>query len=235
MNVDPLGVLCQRLEDGKLECGDGACWTGHWVYLSGERSYPFAGIFERGIGGYVRHPVEHLTENGFGSYYKNPWRGCISRDQMTGILAGIIGTKDRYAALRLIFHHALSLFLFSYNTVHNGHRFKPDTWKLPDFTGPDVWSLEIRSLGWFAVIFYPLLCVLDLQLLFSAIYNRVNEKDDPIKAIISREHMPTPTSWLMFKIINKDKLSGEIYDYWNGWRQQEGMWELYLDKIHDIS
>jgi len=245
IHKDENGAIGQIQADGSLEMGDSANWTGHYVYLSNdETNFPFVEFFEVKPGGYVRHPDPKKTILGFGAYYRNPWDGCISRDQLTGILAALIAKKDKMAILRILAHHALRLFLFSYNTIENGKDPLKSKRKIPDLTLFDVWALELRALmkiiGIFGIIFYPLLCILDLHLLASTLFFNSKYDHDPdaisfaLKVIISNEIYKTPTSMLISKILNKQKLKGFIYAYWGGWRQNEGMIKYYIDKIKKL-
>lgn len=235
MKTGPNGELGQIQLDGSLEMGDSANWTGHWVYLTDATNWAYTDLYEVGFGAYVRHPDPKLTNNGFGSYYKNPWAGCISRDQMTGILAALIGTKNRLAVIRLILHHSLRLFLFSYNTIHNGSTEKDRWWKLPDLTLFDIWALEIRALGPLGWILYPLLLVLDIHIFLASFFHNKTFSTDPIsfaiKLIISREKMPTPLSILAFKICDKVKLSQEVTHYWSFWRKMKDMPKPYMERL----
>lgn len=235
MNTDDRGVLCQVQLDGGLECGDGACWTGHYIYLTDAENWRFREVFEVGFGAWTRHPDTEMTDNGFGAFYKNPWNGCISRDQLTGILAGLLRTKDYVGVFRLILHHMCWLFLFSYNTIRNGKDFEKAKWKWPDFTGPDIWAMEIRALGPYGYVLYPLLWVFDIHIFLSTIYNLVVTKTDPInfalKLIVSKEHVPTPLSYLAFLISDKTKLMDEIARYWGTWRDQPEMIAFYKEKL----
>lgn len=232
INRDSYGAIGHRRQDGSLEMGDSACWTGHHKYLgSNHLSMRF---FEKGFGGYCRYPDKWGTDNAFGAYYKNPWQGCMSRDQLTGIIAGLIKEASITANLRFIIHHAFSGFLFSYNTIHNGK--KPGGYKLPDLTLLDFWAMELRMFGKFSWIFWPLLCVLDIHMLLNTIYfNKHDEDNDQInfamKHFIGVEHVPTVISWLAWKMCNKDKLKWLLSLYWRGWRKQPGMFDLYERRI----
>lgn len=234
MNFDKYGILGQIQANGTIEGGDSANWQGHYIYLSG-KEFDYSNIFEADWGGYVRHPVPDMTNNGFGAFYNNPWDGCISRDQLTGIVAGLISQKDYKAMLRLFLHHALRGFLFSYNTIHNGDDPKTSGWKFPDITGPDILAHILRGFGFFSWIFWPLLNLLDLQMLLATLWNNKHHKTDPIsyaiKLIVSKEHCPSLISLLSWKLCDKNKLINEIKIYWSGWRSQGFMVELYSAKL----
>jgi hypothetical protein len=245
LTKDKYGILGQIQPGGWVEGGDSACWMGHYVYLTNS-DFPYVKTFEVKPGGYVRHPDPMLTYNGFGAHYKSPWNGCISRDQWTGVIGGLIRQKERMALLRLILHHALRGFLFSYNTIPNGqdpkktkfnllkffYRKKGENfYKLPDFTVFDIWATYLRGFGAISWILWPLLCVLDLHLLVNTVLTNLEKDNDQInytmKYLVAREFVPTPTSWLASKILNKDRLIDLLGQYWAGWRQQSDMVPFY--------
>lgn len=231
---DDIGVICQLQPNGSLECGDGVNWTGHYIYLTGVE-YDFVKTFEKGFGGYVRHPEPEMTDKGFGAYYKNPWTGCISRDQMYGIIAGIITEKNYLAGLRLIIHHAFSLFLFSYNSIKNGAKPEDYKRKFPDLTGPEVWSCELRMFGGFSYLFYPILCVLDVMLILKTLWHNDRVDSHVISFLmyffICTENVPTPLGYLAKKIIRRDRMITRLKRYWGDWRELPGMIPLYANRL----
>jgi hypothetical protein len=239
MNKDSNGIIGQIQPGNWVEGGDSACWMGHYVYLTGE-NFPYVKTFEKGFGGYVRHPDPYATPYGFGAYYKNPWNGCISRDQLTGVILALIKQKEYMAMVRLMLNHSLRLGLFSYNTIHNGTDPKTSKWKLPDFTLMDIWAMELRGFGKLSRIFWPLLCILDLHLLVGTIYDRLfdNKEPDVInflgKLIVSREHVPTPISWFAAKCINKANMISRLKAYWCTWRDNADMLPLFEKKLDEI-
>ena len=94
MIVDKWGVIGQIQDDGSVEGGDALNWMGHWSYHEDIPNWPSERIVDffevaRG-GGYVRHFDPAQTYYGFGSYYKNPYNGCISRDQMPGLIGMLV-------------------------------------------------------------------------------------------------------------------------------------------------
>jgi hypothetical protein len=176
-----------------------------------------------------------MTNHGFGAYYEHPWAGCISRDQMTGIMAALIATHDFKGMCRLILHHATRGFLFAYNTIHNGRPKDLWGWKIPDLTLLDIWATEIRGLKPLAYLLWPLLCILDVHIFIATLVNLKRKQDDPInfaiKLIIANEHLPTPLSWLAWKACDKVKLHEEIHDYWAGWRDTPEIVPYYKGKL----
>lgn len=236
MHFDKYGILGQVQPDGSIEGGDSANWQGHYLYLD-TVEFPFTFYFEKAWGGYCRHPMPKMTNNAFGTYYKNPWNGCISRDQLTGIVAGVISQKDKAAMFRILIHHFFRLFLFSYNTIHNGSNPQTAGWKLPDITGPDVLAHMLRGFDRWSWIFWPLLNILDLQMLVATWWNNSHHKFDPIsyaiKLIISKEHVPSLVSLWSWRLCKKDKLLNELKIYWSGWRDQGFMVDLYSAKLQE--
>lgn len=235
MNRDKDGIIGQIQTDGSVEGGDSANWMGHWIYLTDEQ-FKFEKVFSVGGGAYVRHPHPDRTYFGFGAYYAHPWDGVISRDQMTGIIAGLIANKNRLGVLKLILHHMAWLFLFSYNTRVNGKDPLRSKWKWPDVTFVDIWALELRGLGGVAWVFFPLLCIFDLYILAKVLWHRLKINNDPIsftmKLIIAYEQIPTPVSWLAFKLLNRDKLIKELENYWCGWRDGCDILPYYEERLH---
>lgn len=239
IHKDRYGIIGQIQRDGSIEGGDSANWMGHYVYLTRLNKPDFVKTFEISPGAYVRHPVAKSTNNGFGAYYKNPWNGCISRDQLTGILMGIIATKDTAAARRLVLNHALRGFLFTYNTIKNGENPKTAKWKLPDFTGPDIWALELRALisnrGQLSrALVYPLLCILDMHMLVSVVIDnwtggkKVDVLSSVGKLLVGNEVQSTIVSRLAFRVADRRSLIKRIRGYWCGWRKNCSMYYWYV-------
>lgn len=236
MNRDEHGIIGQIQADGSVEGGDAACWMGHWLYLSKEK-FPYTRVFSAGFGAYVRHPVPERTNEGFGAYYNGPWDGVISRDQLTGVLAGIIAEKKWIEGVKVIIHHMAWLMLFSYNTRKNGAFPGSTPWKWPDLTGPDIWAMEIRACGPFGWWLWPLVFVFDLHTVFNTLLHRFQKKTDPInfamKLIVGKNHMATPFSVISFVICDKEKLIHELRDYWCEWRDGCDIVPLYVGELRD--
>jgi len=249
MNRDSNGIIGQIQADGSIEGGDSACWNGHWLYLNDGKDpggnvvtdvESYVDFFEVEPGAYVRHPVPSESINRFGAYYKNPWNGCISRDQLTGILAALNKHDKPGPILRLMLHHSLKLFLFTYNTVRNGQDPETAEWKMPDITLMDIWALELRALGnavrWLKPILYPVLTILDIHMLLNTLYFNYFNKDEDninhaIKLIIGKENNPTIISKLTFKLCNKIKLINTIKSYWCNWRDNCNFAPMYEKKL----
>lgn len=257
MVFDKYGVLAMKQQDGFLEGGDSLAWTGHYEYfnpvnfLEEKREYlkpvgdsdtlepcgffEFFSVNSKGWA-FTRHPVPKSTfHNGFGAYYKNPWDGIISRDQLTGPLCFAVKTKKFKQCFKILIHAMAWFCLFTYNTRNNNPVKNGPGWKLPDFTGPDIWSFYLRgTLGWFSVlpnIFF------DLHGLLSSIhYNIVPSNDNinfAIKSVCARECYPTPLSLLSWKIINKEKLKREYRVYFSK-RYQYEMGDYFLKYIEEL-
>ena len=236
--IDKYGSIGQISPDGTIDGGDSVNWEGHRSYLSNDRLYGTMGIltYQEFFSefGYVRHPESAPTA----SYYKNPWNGNISRDQLTGILCYHIKYTNDLEALKIILHHGAWLWLFAYNTVRNGDTtFK---WKWPDVTLFDIWALELRMFGKLSWIFWPILNILDIHNLLNTIsFNWIEPEDEDsisfaIKTIACREHIPTITSWITWKILKKDKLLRLVKSYWCNWRRNCGMYDLYEKKVKEL-
>lgn len=237
MLIDKYGCLSQVQPDGSLEGGDSACWTGHLCYLT-PYVFPYVDFFELAPGAWVRHPKLDQTNNGFGAYYMHAWDGVMSRDQLTGVVAGIISAKDQKAALRLVLHHALRGFLFAYNTRKNGAVPRDTPWQVPDLTLFDFWAIELRMFGKKSWLFWPVLCVLDLHTLMGVMYEPFSKDIDVInllmKVFISTDQVQTPTSWLAKKLVDKGDMITKVTKYWDSWRKQPEMVEHYVERIKDF-
>jgi hypothetical protein len=229
---DMYGAIGQHQPNGTTEFGDSACWTGHAIYLHyREKPQPIITYFEIAPGSYVRHPNSDYTNNGFGAVPQ-----CMSRDQYTGVLAGIIGHGDIPAARRAAKNHAKRLFLFSWNTIHNGVDPRTAKWKMPDITGPDILAMELRGLTRFKLFLIPLLCILDIHMLLNTIIFNLFDKDEDqinfaIKHFVQIDHAPTPVSLLSWWLLDKRKLNTLIAHYWSGWRGMPEMVELYTRRL----
>ena len=240
LHRDEYGIIGQIQADGSVEGGDSACWQGHHVYLTDNaEDFPYVETFEVAFGAYVRHPHPHRTNNRFGAYYKNPWNGCISRDQLTGVLAALIKKGEYLALLRLGVHWMAWLFLFTYNTVQNGQDPETAKWKWPDLTFFNMWGMFLRGFGLSSWLMWPILCILDIHLVLDALFfNNDKETDDQInfamRLFVSKDYVPTPTAWLARKLTNKTKLRNNIASYWCGWRDNCDMYPLYEDKIKEL-
>lgn len=249
-----IGQVQQGTWDKWVEGGDSAAWNGYYSYFSKDtKTLPYVKTFEIGFGAYVRHPVPVATNNKFGAYYNNPWDGCISRDQLGGILLGIIAERDYLAMLRLMLHWSLRLFLFSYNTIQNGEDttktkfsifkffYNPEQenyYKMPDLTFFNMWGLALRGFGVMSWIFWPLLVVFDIHMLADAM---LANKDDnkSINSHLGRLHVatkvaPTPLSYLSRKLANKQVFKKKAEHYWAGKRVNPGISDLMQKAIEKL-
>jgi len=234
MNRDKHGIIGQIQPSSsaiRVEGGDSVNWMGHWLYLNDGKDEFFSvkryiRTFMVSWGAWVRHPDPEMTNNGFGAHYKHPWNGCISRDQLTGILAILIQAKRRWVILQMMIHHMAWGMFFAYNNINNGDAQKK--WKWPDPALVSIWAMYLRGLfGWLA---WPVLCVLDFHLFFSTIHENADEDPDSIsyamRFMVSQEHTPTPTSKWAAKILDVEQLLSEIKEYWCGWRDGCEFYEL---------
>ena len=236
---DSNNIIGQIQKNGSIEGGDSACWQGHHVYLTNDKNnFDYVNTFEIACGAYIRHPHPEQTFNGFGAHYKNPWNGCISRDQLTGILGALIKKKEYFALLRMIPQHLCWLFLFSYNNIKNGVDPKTSKWKWPDITFFNVWAMFLRGFGITSWLMWPLLCILDLHLLIDTVIVNKSDNEDAInyllRLLVSRDYVPTPISKLCVKLLNKDHLAKLLEKYWTGRRDNPGMYDLQKQAINRL-
>lgn len=234
-----VGQPKQGYPDG-IEGGDSLNWQGHYYFL---RNFPnkrllaaaYVADFEspRFPGLYVRHPNPKATKHGFGAYCEGNFRGCESRDQMTGKLCFLSLVGPSKALLRTFKQHLCRGLLFANNTIRNGEDPRNHRPKLPDLTGPDIWSLYIRGFRLWPL--YPLLIIFDLHLFLTAVLQ--NFKKDPdiishvIKVLTAQTILPTPLGWLAAKVLSQEHVLTKLLKYWGGFRQQPGMYQLYVPWI----
>jgi hypothetical protein len=208
------------------DAGDSACICGTLMTVDDNYKTP------NNLHMYVNDetPVRHPDTD---KWYGRPWR--FSRDQLIGLLCGLIARRNRDADVLLVGHslfqkHLLRGFLFAWNRIRNfqyetvgEHLIKstPDVkWnskpKMSDITGPEVWGLWIRFWNWWPL--YPLLLIFDLETLVGAILWRWKPKNDITRnhmliMITQKNCMPTPASWLALKLTNKNDLCERWHRY----------------------
>lgn len=147
-----------------------------------------------------------------------------SRDQLRPFFAACAANPSYTPQARSVaLEHAKRGFLFTYNTRRNGatqenhgqvyktvngKEIKRDySWKLPDFTGPEYLGLMIRAAR--ARLLYPLLLVLDLFLVLSALMALVKPTTDKdcrnqiLTLAVSQLVGTTPLSWLASKLYKR--------------------------------
>lgn len=143
----------------------------------------------------------------------------MSRDQLHPIIIAC-GYYDKEELRKLTVGHAKRLFLFTNNTRKNGatkrNHGKMDSgevrdygWKLPDVTLFEIWALFIRA--WGLRVLWPLLWLLDLELLGGAIRWRYFRKHNiamnhTLTQLQAMDRLPTPVSWLAEKIMPVSEL-----------------------------
>jgi len=211
--LDVWALPCAVLPNGIKDGGDSAAIAGNaWAV----NKMAVTTDFFMNSKGPVRHPNAYM-------WYGRPNR--FSRDQLIAVLCGLCmkvskhwGAVERASVVWALHYlwawHLGRFLLFTDNTKRNfvydspeEHRLKatPDVpyrpeWKMPDFTGPEIWALWIRC--WRAKWLWPLLIILDLETLASAISWRFFRRNDTVArnhlliTLVSTSVMPTPTSWL---------------------------------------
>jgi hypothetical protein len=169
---------------------------------------------------FVRHPDASRWYSGTNRF---------SRDQLRPLLYFLCAHSKSGFPLadvykqRLFSAHAKRLFCFTWNTRRNfqyanktEHEVKstPDVkwnygWKLPDITGPEVWATWLRSLRW--PILWPVLVLLDLELLLNACIVRFSDNTDIRNHALGCHYhhtlMPTPLTWLCMQLLRRSKPS----------------------------
>lgn len=222
--IDKYGMLVTKDQDG----GD-SCAHGFAVLYSGlvrnvsvpVKPISYLNTLEAQPGRYTRHPDHN-------KWYSDLDR--LSRDQFTPLLAFIGYLKQKDFRWRLFKAHLRRGLLFAWNTRKNGqyptfeeHQQKNSIdawdykWKLPDVTGPEIWAMWIRAYrAWYL---YPLLCVLDLQTLFSSIHRRYYTTDNiqmnqVILTDFSTRVLPTPISLLARRVYGKRVAREALTNMW---------------------
>jgi len=117
--------------------------------------------------------------------------------------------------------------------------YRNHAWKLPDLTLIEIFSTYLRAHPVIGYLLYPVLCLLDLELLFSAwLWKKRGDDDDIIQfassLIFSNIRVRTPVSYLATKLIKKEFIIDRLTSYWCGWRKGcffVNLYEPLLDKI----
>lgn len=148
----------------------------------------------------------------------------MSRDQLQPVIIAF-GYWDIQQLRKLAWGHLKRGFIFTNNTRQNGatkrnHGQKGYSyaWKLPDFTGPEIWANFIRAFkAWYL---YPLLLVFDLELLFGSIKWRYFPRNNiamnqTLSKLQGLDRLPTPWTWLAEKICPIEYMIDHIADHFD--------------------
>lgn len=196
--IDSYGLIGVKHPAIGLEGGDTAANEGTYWYVQAvlaessgrsEAAYRVRNSLELSI--------STLMENGTGKLVRHPhpfmWysrSNTFSRDQLMPLLFALSVTQSRWLLKYIFNHHRKNYLLTAWNTRKNWmyptyktHRLAQERgyigsgvhwdygWKMPDFTGPEVWATWIRALRvWWL---YPLLYVLDLETLLNSVIKHV--------------------------------------------------------------
>jgi len=217
------GYLVTSEKDG----GDTAFFTGHyfiglWLKMPYMREH---------YGNFFKKKLSELEVPGHkGNYRRHPKKGWasepdrMSRDQMTPLIIamGFYGFTD---SLNWFTLRWLTRFMFMTNTRRNGAtkenhgtNGRDYSFKLPDFS-PTFSGLLIRAYK--IKLLYPILFILDLELLLGAIKNIywASESGDDHNFIArlfqAEESFPTPISSVATKLYGKRKQMKhqKVFDY----------------------
>jgi len=255
--TDDWGMIVTLEQDG----GDSAFFMGHYYSLKMLSLDPVAQYHTKKIlikdydnaqfklqkkGLARRHPDESKW---YGDFDR------MSRDQSIPFLISMFIMEQIYGPWEFFKAHLKRGLLFTTNTRRNGASlqnhgevYKNDKMgkpvkrnynrKLPDLCGPNFWSIYIR--GFRAYPFWPVLCCLDLFLLGSVISFNIKPREPNQLLLLlafSRTRLPTPLSFVAWRVLNKNKARDELKKYWfdksHGgklWRPWfiGEMWEKYL-------
>jgi len=143
----------------------------------------------------------------------------MSRDQLTPMIIAA-GYWDKEELRKIAKGHLKRGFLFTNNTRRNGANkinhgklvageIRNYDWKIPDPTGPSIWSNFIRAYNFWPL--YPLLLLFDIELFVNSILWRYFRKDNiamnyTLTLLQANDRMPTPWGWLSRKIMPVKKL-----------------------------
>ena len=233
-NIDEFGLICFKGDEF-----DGGDTCSNEYTLQYILHVTHAVDFNR-----LRHVNSQLIVNGIPIRHPDPlkWYSSInrtSRDQYTPYLCWLIASKSSISSKTLL-KRLKHCFLFAWNTRKNFQyptlaehlqRSTPDVkwdyrWKLPDFTGPDIWALELRLLSRLyspiIILAYILLNLLDLYQLFNVLYSIYRHKKAPnydrrnltLKTHASRFFMPTIFSFLAWNLYKKAQIGQESAEKW---------------------
>lgn len=152
-------------------------------------------------------PVRHPDRD---KWYGRP--GRFSRDQLVAFMCGLCMLPHSFDEKEdLYFMHKRNWFLRAWNRVRNfqyesigeqvvkapGVRWNPYE-KVPDFTGPRVWALWLRM--WPRWWKWPVLCLLDLETLVSAVVWAFRKdglaRNHLLSLYVGTSVLPTPIMWV---------------------------------------
>ena len=251
--MDELYLIGQIQDDGSIEGGDSINRMSHYHFtiqankkigngaLVEQLPFNTQKRFEEDLelfecpdskGNYRRHPT-----NGWASFCGGTYDGNMSRDQSFPLIIAM-AFMGLYKRLGMYFiRHLMRGFLFTNNTRKNGKDPDKTPWKLPDFTGPEFFSVYLRAIPALGYILYPVLCILDLELLVSAfVWSKFRKDDDDIvnfcdSLIFANMRVRTPVSYLATKLVSKDLIINKLKSHWEGWRQSGYFVNLYQPLI----
>lgn len=179
-------------------------------------------------GNYRRHP-----SNDWSSYCNGTYDGNMSRDQTFPLIIAM-AFMGFYKRLGMYFlRHLMRGLLFTNNTRKNGVSPSKTPWKLPDLTGPEFWSVYLRAIPVLGYLLYPILCVLDLELLVSAVlWQHYRKDDDDItnfcdSLVFSNLRVRTPVSYLATKLVSKKLIMDKLKSHWISFRKSPYFVDLY--------
>lgn len=244
-HIDQYGMVCSRHTHGTDELGRPITPENPWLDGGDSANRTMAYYIGKKLlnenisDSVVRDVLNHLEcPNSRGNYRRHPdslfwYSDCdrMSRDQSIPVVVGM-GIFNQKKHLRDFFlRHLFRGLLFTTNTRRNGTtkenhgqsygngKVRNYNWKLPDFTGPEFWSLYIRAAK--LKILYPLLLIFDFFLLISSIVTKKQkDKKDVINHTISCVNaghtMPTPFSYIANKYVNDPKdLAKRMYEFYD--------------------
>lgn len=173
----------------------------------------------------IEHEGDFMRSNNPAS--RGNYCDMMTRDQQTGIIAMLYCHDDKdiaLATLKRLFWNNMKRGWFTNNKTGWRVDRKTEPEKIgtswPDFAGFDNLSICLRaftSCRTLQLFFMPLLCILDLSLLFGAIqYRWFDKKTEPLNFLVRCGliwGVETPISWLAKRLTNPDDMAMRVERY----------------------
>lgn len=266
--TDDWGLLCYKAADGTMDGGD-TCANEftrlYCIHANRKQQKPSAEeVIE------ITHKLRAMFDAPSGKYVRHPdptkWYSEIdrfSRDQLTPLLHFLalnVPTKAVKAHwANLVWQHAKRLFCFTWNSRKNfqyptleEHLAKstPDVkwnygWKLPDITGPSIWSVYCRGtlarvpkiVTWvFYLLMLPILLLGDLENLAGVVHKRffsasTDHRNTAISVHYAAQFWPTPISRLAALVYGTATPRAAFAKFWAA-KPEEPPIDLYMNKLY---
>ena len=213
------------------DSGDSAFHAAHWFYFNmfGDKQLTMVnGLISKE--GYLRRSQVP-------GYWGSLWDRA-SRDQSMSFI--IMLFHRGFNAPEIFVSHLKRGLLFARNFRKNGVIETP--WKVPDYMGPfsGMWGVWIRGFRFWPL--YPLLLILDLALMVHVITFNIKPREPNQLLLLlafSRTRLPTPLSFVAWRVLNKTKVRIELARYWCDRSHGGKLWrpkfigDLWMDYLEE--